>query len=397
MFGERTASALRSADVPGSSSRRATTRSRMQVLLALGAVMVGVAACGSSSGGDAASATETYKKYAAMSGTDREDALVKAAKKEGKLVLYTTNSDDIADIVPAFEKKYGIKVEGASENSEPLRQKLELENQAHRVGADLVESLALDMRVYNNEGILAPYQNDEVTSQLDKEATEFDGFIVSSYYPYMVTWNSDEVPAGQEPTSWEDLADPKWKDKIAMVDGDGVWYASLYYYLKDQGWSDDKFVSVMKGIKANSQVATGHGSTTNLLASGDFAIDLQVFQFDYLAGLADGSPLANEPTLAPIINQPIGMGLVKTAKHPAAAQLFMDFYLTEGAKIFVQDDNRLSTNTQVQAGASFKTPSDVTIEEPLDQLDTDDKVAAWEQAYANLLHGNDDGLLPDGI
>jgi iron(III) transport system substrate-binding protein len=396
-----------SQDIPSSPRRGGSRRERRTrlprvkpaVLLsaALAVLLLFVSACtsGNNSAGGS-DAKSTYEKFAAMSGEERQTALVEQAKKEGTVVLYTTNSDTVAKIAPAFKAKYGITVEGQSQNSEPLRQKLEQENQAKRVGADIVETLALDLRIYANKGILTDYKNDEVTSQLVPFATQFPGFVISSYYPYMVAWNTNLVKGSDVPKSYQDLADPKWAGKLAMVEGDGTWYATLYYYMKDQGMSDEEFTTMMKAIAKNSQVASGHGSTTNLLGSGDFSVDMQVFQFDLLSGQKDGQPIAAEPYVKPVINLPIGAGLSATAPHPAAALLWMDFYLTEGAKIFVEQVSRQTTNKTVAASANFIPPADAQVNVALDKLDTDAKVAAWETAYANLIKGND-GVLPKDL
>jgi iron(III) transport system substrate-binding protein len=390
---------LRPATAGDSGQRRKRLGSGTLVVAALAAtVLLLTSACGGGAattgsggggGGKLTAAEKVYAKYATMTGAAREKALVAAAKKEGgSVTLYSTNDDTVNKIGPLFKAKYGITLKGVILTSEQIRQRLLQEHQAGQTKNDLVETLALDQRIYQDQGILAPYKSPGVTSQMDPTALKFKDFVISSYYPYMVTWNTKLVPKGQEPKTYEDLADPKWKGKLVLVEGDEVWYASLYSYEKSKGMSDADFIKMAKAIKANSKTASGHGSTTALLASGDFEVQPQTFQFDVLQGQAKGLKIASQPYVTPVLNQPIGMALTKGASDPAAALLFMDFYLTEGQKVFT-DNQRVATNQTVAADAKFIVPKTDSMNAPLDDvLKTDDDVNKWAVAYDNLLKGN---------
>ena len=97
----------------------------------LAALMV-LTACGGSPTANAggpeadAHAKEVYDEINGLSGQERTDKLVEMAEKEGKLTLYTSNTD-MDSLVEAFEKEYDIKVEPTRGNSETVLQRLTTE------------------------------------------------------------------------------------------------------------------------------------------------------------------------------------------------------------------------------------------------------------------------------
>jgi ABC-type glycerol-3-phosphate transport system substrate-binding protein len=79
---------------------------------------------------------------AAYSNPDRERVLIEGAKREGKLVWYTTlAADQNKQLAGAFEAKYrGVKVETFRTGSSALAQRLLTEAKAKRHIADAIET-----------------------------------------------------------------------------------------------------------------------------------------------------------------------------------------------------------------------------------------------------------------
>jgi ABC-type glycerol-3-phosphate transport system substrate-binding protein len=104
----------------------------------------------------AAAQTKSVADLANYRGADREEMLKSGAKKEGKLVWYTslTAHRDIANI---FEAKYpGIKVETYRAGPNDLTRRLLSEAQARRNIADLVETTPATLMMTRN-GYFVPY------------------------------------------------------------------------------------------------------------------------------------------------------------------------------------------------------------------------------------------------
>src|SRR6266511_3082864 len=94
---------------------------------------------------------------ASYRGADREEMLKAGAKKEGKLVWYTslTAHRDIANV---FEAKYpGIKVETYRAGPTDLSRRLLTEAEARRSIADLIETTPSTLMLMRDNKLLMPY------------------------------------------------------------------------------------------------------------------------------------------------------------------------------------------------------------------------------------------------
>ena len=84
-------------------------------------------------------ATRVYDQMNSLSGQEREDTLVKMAKEEGELSLYTSNVS-LQSFVDAFTAKYSIPVKVYQATSESILQRVTQESKANHQGADIVET-----------------------------------------------------------------------------------------------------------------------------------------------------------------------------------------------------------------------------------------------------------------
>jgi iron(III) transport system substrate-binding protein len=345
------------------------------------------AANGAAPGGDA-TAQSTYEKYAAMSGQERHDALVKAAKEEGQLTVYSTNSVLEKVLGPAFEKEYGIKLNIFRGTTTDVRQRLIQEADANRVQADVVETKESEMELiaqYGGKNLIAPYTG-ALADSID-DAAKTPHLVASYYIATTPIYNKKSIGSSPFPSSYEDFADPKWANKLAIDQGDVNWYQDLYnYYTGKLGWSDDKFVTMAKAIVANARVVDGHVSNTELLRAGDFSVFLSDFM--HYVPKDDSGPIAFDPAFEPVTLQLVGPAPLTGAKHPAAALLFMDFYLTEGQKM-LDDAGFIPTNPSEIPGYKARlSPDAATISDDWKSLSSADGTA-WQHAFDNLLKGID--------
>jgi iron(III) transport system substrate-binding protein len=306
-----------------------------------------LAACGSSptagggSGGGndaakeaAAKAQEVYDRINGLTGEERRKTLVELAEKEGKLSIYTSNTD-MEDLVAGFEDKYDIDVSVYRGNSEAVLQRILQEQQANFFGNDFVDTNAGELNILNKEGMLYPYEG-ELRDKVRKEG-QAEGWTASRFNVFVVGWNTNKVKPGQEPKSLEDLADPKWKGQVSMELSDVDWFAAMYKYYLDQGKSEEQVRELFKKIASNSKIARGHTTQGELLSAGQFGVTVSSYSHTIDKAADKGAPVswrpAAGPPVQPIVLRPNGVALMKTATNPAAAMLFADWELTEGQKI----------------------------------------------------------------
>ncbi len=319
--------------------------------VALAAVTT-LAACGGSptaqspstgGGGDresselATSAKEAYDRFNGLSGQERTDELVACAEEEGQLNVYTSNSD-MEDLIEGFEDEYDIDVNNYRAQSETVLQRLLQEDEAGYYGADVFETNALELGVASQEGLLYPYKS-ERRDAVREEGKQSEDWTATRFNVFVVGWNIDAVPPGEEPTSLEELAEPQWKGRVSMEVSDVDWFTALHDYYVEQGMSEEEFTDLMTRLAANSQIAKGHTTQGELLSAGQF--DVAVSSYSHTIDKAaneDGAPVAWKPAngepAQPLVVRPNGIGLLKTATNPCAATLFVDYELTGGQDVF---------------------------------------------------------------
>jgi iron(III) transport system substrate-binding protein len=365
-------------------------------LTALTAVCL-LAACGgnptASSGSDssggssredsdlAKAAAETYDKFNGMSGQERTDELVACAEEEGELNVYTSNTD-MDDLIEGFGDEYDVEVNNYRANSETVLQRILQEDEAGYYGADIFETNALELGVAEQEGLLYPYESELRDSVLEagRQAETWTG---TRFNVFVIGWNTDKVSADEVPSSLEDLADPKWKGRVSMELGDVDWFTAMHdYYVEEQGKSEEEFTDLMTQIAANSQIAKGHTTQGELLSAGQFDITVSSYSHTIDKAADEGAPVAWKPAngdpLQPLIVRPNGIGLVKTATHPCAATLFVDYELTGGQDVFADNFRIGSIEGTDNPLAQYETYA-VPEQKLLDDPDT------WNKAYEDVV------------
>lgn len=361
-------------------------RSRGFLIVLVAAVLAGCGASPTSQApsGGGNSAAGPFAKYANLSGAERTQKLLADAKAEGQLDIYTSNTD-IDDLVDGFKQAYpGIKINAFRANSETVLQRIQQEASARRTANDIVDTDDFELDALNSQGVLANYDS-PIRQGLRKEAL-FPGWTATRFNAFVVGWNTKLVPAGQEPKTFEDLADPKWKGKLAMELSDFDWYMALHTYLTTKkGMSDAQADDLFKRLVANAKVVKGHTVMGELLSAGQFSAALSIYSHTVdKAAHEDGAPVAFRPVVNPVILRPNGAALMRDAKHPAAALLWMDWVLTDGQKTIAKAF-RIPAEQNVP-GFTNPIPSGTeTFNVPQDLLVKDSK--RWSSAYDELVRG----------
>ena len=84
-----------------------------------------------------------------------------------------------------------------------------------------------------------------------------------------------------------------------------------------------------------AKVVKGHTVMGELLSAGQFSVAASNYCYLVQRAADKGAPVAYQPFVQPVIARPQGAALMKSAPHPAAALLFVDWLLTEGQQVIV--------------------------------------------------------------
>jgi iron(III) transport system substrate-binding protein len=292
----------------------------------------------------ASAQTKSIAELAAYRGADREAMLKAGAKKEGKLVWYTTLTAH-RDIANVFEAKYpGVKVETYRTGSTDLLRRILTEAESGRNLADLIETTPPTLMVMRDNKLLLPYTSPYLTLYPDESKEEADKTRV-----YWTTdreslislgYNKNLVKEADVPRSFADLVKPKNKGKIA-VSGDSTGVRFLGAMIKAKG---EEFVKQLKGLDMTMHMISG-GAMHELMAAGEMPMSISIFRNHVLAAQSRGAPTVWVP-LDLVVSNAGGVALPAASNHPYGALLLADFLISpEGQKIF-EEKFRFATSTK---------------------------------------------------
>jgi iron(III) transport system substrate-binding protein len=371
---------------------RILRRTHARVAIAALAVALAATGCGKSpTAEDDRAATEptaaekVYAEVGALTGAARRAKLIELAEKEGTLDLYTSMTSDVADVVTeAFGEVADVEVNLYRAGSETVLQRILQEHGARFQGNDIVETNANELFALNKEGLLATYTGER--RNMVPEAGRFEGWTATRFNLFAPSWNTRLVPAGQQPKTWEDLADPKWDGKLSMELSDYDWYLTLYGYWKKQGKTDAEIDKLFADMAKGAKIARGHTVQGELLSAGQFAVVASNYTYIVGRAKAKGAPVDYLPAVEPVIARPNGFGLMKNAKHPAAAMLFADWMLEEGQKVLLDEG---LTPAILQGGDPLQGVEII----PVDLKALVDEGEQWSKRYEQVVAGGE--AVPD--
>jgi len=264
-------------------------------------------------------------------------SLIDAAKKEGKVVYYTSTDLPVAEkLAKAFEAKYpGISVSVERTGAERVFQRIGQEYASNIHAVDVVNSSdAAHFIVWKRDGILLPYMPEDV-AKYPAEHRDVDGQFASfRVWLSIIAYNTNMVKAEEAPKSFADLLDPKWKGKIVKAHPgySGTIMTATYQMQRDLGWSFFEQLA-----KQNIMQVQSSADPPKKLDLGERAVMADGNEYNIFQMKEAGRPVA--PVYAtegsPLIIGP--NGIFKLSPNPNAAKLFQSFALGREAQQLIID------------------------------------------------------------
>ena len=286
----------------------------------------------------AGSAFSTQVLSAAPPATAVTPQLIEAAKKEGKVVWYTSVDLPLAEKVgKSFEAKYpGIAVRVERTGAERVFQRIGQEYAANIHAVDVANSSdAAHLIVWKKADLLEPFVPEDVAKFYPAEHKDVDGTYASfRVWVSVIAYNTNLVKKEEAPKSFADLLDPKWKSKIVKAHPgySGTIMTATYQMQRDLGWGYFE-----KLAKQNIMQVQSSADPPKRLALGERAVQADGNEYNIFQFKESGSPV--EPVYAtegsPLIVGPTGM--FKAAPNPNAAKLFTSFSFTPEAQQLIID------------------------------------------------------------
>jgi iron(III) transport system substrate-binding protein len=285
---------------------------------------------------------------------------VAAAKKEGKVVLYTSAPIAAAQkVANSFQQRYGITVELFRSGGTQVLRRFMMEHDANATAADLLVSsdpaAVLDLTA---KGLFEPFQPagfDKVPEQFRDPKGNYVAQRISviSFYG-----RTDMIPPNDMPKTWDDLLNPRFKGKMVMTNPSftSLQLGVIAMMSKARGWN------YFEKLNANDVlVVQGNEQALNLVKTGERPIaagaDSQYANEARLAGHKIQNFFPSDGTFA----IPATTSVVKRAKNPNAAKLLAEFTLSLEAEKLWPESGIYAARTDVEPPADSPPIRDIKI------------------------------------
>ena len=261
----------------------------------------------------------------------------KATGTKGELMVYTSIYPDIIDnmckpnVAKAFPE---MKVNWFQGGTEKVVTKITGEIKAKKIGADVL--MVADPSYYlklEDQKLLLPYKSKEEKNLINDKAADGAWYAVR-VCNMIIAYNADKLKAEDAPKNWTDLADPKWKGKIAMPNPmlSGTAYVAVGALADKYGWE------YFDKLKANGlRVEEGNSAIQNKLLTGEYAAAMILEENILKLANTKKEPLKVIYPKDGVVQVPSPIAIFNTTKNPEGAKALVDWWLSkEGQQAVVK-------------------------------------------------------------
>lgn len=246
-----------------------------------------------------------------------------------KLVVYSPNSDGLLNAtIPAFEAKYGVKVEVISAGTGEVFKRLESEQNNPYADVAFGGGYATFM---NNADLFQDYvsvNNDKVIDIY----RNVDGFFTPYVLDGSVLLVNKSLIGDIEVKGYKDLLNPALKGKIVSANpsASSSAYAHLTNMLNAMGDGDYESPAAWDYVKklfTNTVVIDSSSSVWKGVRDGEYTVGLS-YEDPSVQLVRDGADVEVVYMEEGVVFLPAGSAIVKGAKNLVNAQRFIDFIIS---------------------------------------------------------------------
>ena len=310
-----------------------------------------------------------------LKGDARMKALVEGAQKEGEMMVYhSTQLEDLRPVFDAFTKKYGVKIRDWRSSSENVAQRVISETRGGKRDVDFIENNAPDQEALVREKMLRTMDSPHFADMRAGTLPAHKQWATSTIDVFVQTYNTDRVKKADLPRSYEDLANPRWKDKLGIEAEDWGWFGTII-----ETMGQEKGVKTFRDIVSTNGISVrkGHTLMAQLVATGEIPFALDAYSYKPPQLKDKGAPI-DWIALPPVIAQMHAVAVPAKASHPFAAALLFDFFLGEGQEILAK---RHFTPSSTKVPSPFANVQ-LKFIDPAENLD---KQQQWTKQYDDVV------------
>ena len=266
-------------------------------------------------------------------------------QSDNELNIYTSRQPQLLEpIIEDFYADTGIKVNLLSGNAQELMERIDIEGENTK--ADIFMTVDAGVLWQANErGIFSEIESDILTNKIPTYLKDpNNNWFGFSKRARTIVYSSDEY-SEDDFSTYEDLADPKWKGKLCLRTSKKVYNRSLIASMID-AYGYDKTKKVVSGWVSNLATEVFSNDTNALKAVSSGQCGVTIVNTYYLARLLDDPDYsnlkifwANQNDRGVHVNIS-GAGVVKSSKNKINAVKLLEYLSSVDAQNFYASANK---------------------------------------------------------
>jgi iron(III) transport system substrate-binding protein len=263
------------------------------------------------------------------------------------LTLYNAQHEQTtAAIIAAFTKRTGIRVRVKNDDEDVLT--AQIVQEGTRSPADLFYTENSNwLQQLNERGMLEKVGAAALASVPEQDSAANGDWLGVSARISVLVYNTSKLTASQLPRSVLELADPRWKGKIELAPSETDFWPIVSSVSRAEGHAGA--LAWLKGLKANAgenDDVPDNETLTSDVSNGttDLALINHYYYYRLQAEVGKGSVNAKIAYFAPrdpgYVEDISGAAVLKSSKHKAAAQEFLNFLTSkEGQSVLARSES----------------------------------------------------------
>ncbi len=272
--------------------------------------------------------------------------------------IYTGRHYDLEEAFTRFAEETGVSIEFLAGSDAELRERIVAE------GADTEADIymtvdASNLAVAAEQGIFAELDSPVLEEAVPANLRDPEGrWFALSQRARTIVYHPDRVAPDEVPTTYEELADPRWQGRICLRNSTNTYTQSLVASLiANLGY--DEALAIVEGWTANAEILPNDVISIESVAEG--LCDVAIVNHYYLARLLEEDadfPVelvwADQDGRGTHVNIS-GAGVTRYADDPELAQQLLEWLATDGQSAFVDGNHEYPVNPAVDPAALIAT------------------------------------------
>ena len=264
--------------------------------------------------------------------------------------IYSGRHYDLEVAFNQYAEETGVSIEFLTGSDAELRERIAAEGEDTQ--ADIYMTVdAGNLATAAEQGIFAEIDSSVLDTAVPESLRDPDGqWFALSLRARTIVYHPDRVAADEVPTTYEELAQPEWSNRICLRNSSNTYTQSLVASLiANLGY--DEALAVVSGWADNAEILPNDVISIESVADG--LCDVAIVNHYYLARLLEEDPefpvelvWADQDGRGTHVNIS-GAGITRYADDPELAQDLLEWLATDGQSAFVDGNHEYPVNPDV--------------------------------------------------